>query len=108
MDRTTTTRLTDDGAVRVAQHAKMSALTELAEAYDTVSAVRADGTDEYDVLMRMTEIQTPRQCAVGPRTRIDRSSGLEWPAFIQVWNGLGLWWSFVGSIRFAMVSTVSL
>ena len=92
----------------VTQQAEMSALTELAEAYDTVSAVGAAGTDEYDVLMRMTEIQTPRQCAVGPRTRIDRSADLEWPAYIQIWNGLCLWCSFVGSIRFAMVSTVSL
>ena len=48
MDRTTTTRQTDDGAGRVAQQAKMSALTELAEAYDTDSAVGAAGTDEYE------------------------------------------------------------
>ena len=91
----------------MAQQAKVLAMTAR-EAYDTVSAVGADGTNDYDVLMRMTEIQTPRQCAVGPRTRIDRSTDLEWPAYIQIWNGLCLWCSIVGSIRFAMVSTVSL
>ena len=56
----------------VTQQAKMSALTELAEADDTVSAVGADGTGEYDVLMKMTEFQTPRQCA--DATKLQRKS----------------------------------